>query len=86
MSTQGSQDTVSYGTDRVDALVGYDQDNNLRIVEADGWFEQGVAFAADPVRVRICVPPTARPECRSKKEPVVINLAGIPELTEPSSL
>jgi hypothetical protein len=71
--------------DSVMALLGYDQTGNLRVVEADGWWEQAIAWAADPVRLRIRLPVLARPANRAKKPPITVDLTGA-ELTEPSAL
>ena len=71
--------------DTVFGLVGYDAEGNLRVTEEDGWWEQAIQWAADPVRVLLRMPAAARPDRRTKKQALVVTLAG-PELTEPSSL
>ena len=71
--------------DAVPALIGYDRDGSLRIAEADGWWEQAITWAADPIRVLIQMPILARPEHRPKKQALLITLSG-PKLFEPSAL
>jgi hypothetical protein len=62
--------------DSVLALIGYDTDGNVRIVEDDGWIEQAIPWAADPSRIELRLPAAARPENRAKKSPFVVHLKG----------
>jgi hypothetical protein len=57
--------------DAVEVLLGYDEDGVLHAIEDCEW-EEPFAWAADPVRIELRVPASARPERRGKKTPIVI--------------
>lgn len=57
--------------DAIEILVGYDEDGVLHAIEDSEW-EEPFAWAADPVRVELRTPVSARPENRCKKPPIVL--------------
>jgi hypothetical protein len=57
--------------DAVEVLIGYGEDGVLHAIEDSEW-EEPFAWAADPVRVELRVPASARPENRHKKAPIVL--------------